>query len=212
MTTNNFEPEISNANLNATQYYIDDDGTLKFISPYIASSNFDGSIPVVEFTASAQNIKSGWLIKVASAQFVPVISIAYDDVDLTASPSNIITIKYLDTNNELKSKEYDKTDLISARYEDWDNKTLGEQGWTITYGGNAIFANVGVRGRIEATEGDIEGNLILGGSLTASTNNGQLVISSSGIFGSTASGLFHLDNIDGEITFTGDINANSGTV
>lgn len=157
MTTNNFEPEISNANLNATQYYIDDDGTLKFISPYIASSNFDGSIPVVEFTASAQNIKSGWLIKVASAQFVPVISTAYDDVDLTASPNDIITIKYLDTNNELKSKEYNKTDLISARYEDWDNKTLGEQGWTITYGGNAIFANVGVRGEIEATTLDVGG-------------------------------------------------------
>ena len=158
MTTSGFDPEISNANLNAAQYYIDDDGALKFVSPYISSSNFDGTIPVVETTINAENIEPGMLLQVDAGEYLPVISVSYDDVDLESSPSSTITIGYVDSNNELNTIEYNFTDSVDVRYEDWANKDLGNQGWSITSGGNAIFANVGVRGDLEATTLDVGGN------------------------------------------------------
>ena len=157
MTTNNFNPEISNSNLNSPQYYVDDDGTLKFISPYIASSNFDGSIPVIEETIDAEDIKPGMLVLLDDQNYYAVVSVSYDDVDLEASPSTNITVGYIDSNNELATIVYNFTDQVDIRYEDWDNKNLGSQGWTITSGGNAIFANVGVRGDLEATTLDVGG-------------------------------------------------------
>ena len=144
MTTNNFEPEISNSNLNSAQYYIDDDGGFKFVSPYLSSSNFDGTIPVVEDTINAEDIKPGMLILLDDQNYYAVVSVAYDDIDLEDTPSTNITIGYIDSNNELTAVVYDFTDQVDVRYEDWENKDLGSQGWTITSGGNAIFANVGV--------------------------------------------------------------------
>lgn len=157
MTTSGFDPEISNANLNAAQYYIDDDGALKFVSPYISSSNFDGTIPVVETTINAENIEPGMLLQVDAGEYLPVISVSYDDVDLESSPSSTITIGYVDSSNELNTIDYNFTDSVDVRYEDWANKDLGNQGWSITSGGNAIFANVGVRGDLEATTLDVGG-------------------------------------------------------
>ena len=158
MTTNNFDPEISNSNLNSAQYYIDDDGGFKFISPYLSSSNFDGTIPVIEDTINAEDIKPGMLILLDDQNYYAVVSVAYDDIDLEDTPSTNITIGYIDSNNELTAVVYDFTDQVDVRYEDWDNKDLGSQGWTITSGGNAIFANVGVRGDLEATTLDVGGD------------------------------------------------------
>ena len=158
MTTNNFEPEISNSNLNSAQYYIDDDGGFKFISPYLSSSNFDGTIPVIEDTINAEDIKPGMLILLDDQNYYAVVSVAYDDIDLEDTPSTNITVGYIDDNNELTAVVYDFTDQVDVRYEDWDNKDLGSQGWTITSGGNAIFANVGVRGDLEATTLDVGGD------------------------------------------------------
>jgi len=204
MTTNNFNPEISNSNLNSAQYYIDDDGGFKFISPYLSSSNFNGTIPVIEETIDAEDIKPGMLILLDNQNYYAVVSVSYDDIDLEDTPSTNITIGYIDDNNELTAVVYDFTDQVDVRYEDWDNKDLGSQGWTITSGGNAIFTNVAVRGRIEATEGEISGNLIVNGGLltseTASTTGG-LVLNNSGL---TAY------NTSGSQTF--NINANTGTV
>lgn len=157
MTTNNFNPEISNSNLNSAQYYIDDDGGFKFISPYLSSSNFDGTIPVIEETIDAEDIKPGMLILLGDQNYYAVVSVAYDDIDLEDSPSTNITVGYIDSNNELATTVYNFTDQVDIRYEDWNNKNLGSQGWTITSGGNAIFANVGVRGDLEATTLDVGG-------------------------------------------------------
>jgi hypothetical protein len=157
MTTNNFNPEISNSNLNSAQYYIDDDGGFKFISPYLSSSNFDGTIPVIEETIDAEDIKPGMLILLNDQNYYAVVSVAYDDIDLEDSPSTNITVGYIDSNNELATTVYNFTDQVNIRYEDWNNKNLGSQGWTITSGGNAIFANVGVRGDLEATTLDVGG-------------------------------------------------------
>lgn len=158
MSENTFDPQVSNANLAAAQYYIDDDGSLKFVSPYLSSSNFDGTIPVVEETITAENILPGMLLQVQTGEYLPVVSIAYDDTDLETSPNTTITVNYIDNNNELNSIDYNFTDSVNVRYEDWANKHLGNQGWTITSGGNAIFANVGVRGDLEATTLDVGGD------------------------------------------------------
>lgn len=157
MTTNDFNPEISNSNFNSAQYYIDDDGGFKFLSPYLSSSDFDGTIPVLEEAIDAQDIKPGMLLLIDGLNYYPVVSISYDDPELEASPSTDVTIGYIGANSQLTIKVYNATDQVNVRYEDWDNKDLGSRGWTITSGGNAIFANVGVRGDLEATTLDVGG-------------------------------------------------------
>lgn len=211
MSDNTFDPEEINLQVQPLPAFIDGDGAFKLNTPMLSSMNFDGLIPKYDGFISASQVQAGYLIDVdLNDEYYQVLSVEYDDPDLEVT--NSVTINYINDQGYITSAVYNATSSVYVNYEDWNNKILGTQGWGITNAGNAIFSNVAVRGRIEATEGDIEGNLILGGSLTASTNNGQLIISSSGIFGSTASGLFHLDNIDGEVSFTGDITANSGVV
>lgn len=214
--SNDFDSESLNLGVQPVQYYVDNDGSLKFISEYISSSNFNGTIPVVSTTISASSIVPGMYISVTgsgvNSQYYPVVSISVDDPELEDTPSQSMTVTYIDGENIAENIYLDQLDLVDVKYENWDEKDLGTSGWGITSGGNAIFSNVAVRGRIEATEGEISGDLTLGGSLTASNSGGYLTISSSGIFGYTSSGLFHLDNINGEMSFTGDITANSGKV
>jgi hypothetical protein len=144
--------------------------------------------------------------------FYKVLSNNVGDRAFTASPSNEIVIEYLDNDQLVQVLSASVNDIFSVSYENWDGKDLGSTGWYLGNSGNAIFSNVAVRGRIEATEGVIEGGLSLGGSLTASTNVGQIILSSSGIFGSTASGSFNLNTISGQINITGQINAKSGEI
>lgn len=156
MTTNTFDTEESNSNINSPQYFVDDDGSLKFISPVLSSSNFDGSVPVFEGQIPASEISPGKFIKTGEEYF-PVISVAYDDQELEESPSNEIAVTYLDSNSEVQEIIYNLTDDVDVKYENWEEKYLGTQGWSLTYGGNAIFANVGVRGDLEATTLDVGG-------------------------------------------------------
>lgn len=211
-----FENDSVDVGVQKIEYYIDKDSSLKFLAPYIASSNFNGTIPIVDTFVTASFLKPGMTIAFDGGgvgdQYFPIISIEFDDLDLIDTPIDSITIKYLDANNIVTSREINKSASVAVRYEDWDNKDLGSLGWSITSGGNAIFSNVGVRGRIEATEGEISGDLTLGGSLTASTNFGFVQLSASGIYGVTSSGNFHLDTTTGEIDITGNINANSGQI
>ena len=161
MTTNSFETETSNANIGFAQYYVDDDGSFKFTSPILQSSNFDGSVPIIEGTIDAEEIKSGMSIKL-DGSYYSVIDVFKDDPDLEDDPSEVVSISYINNNNETQEIDYDFSDQVEVRYENWDEKFLGNQGWALTYGGNAIFSNVGVRGTIEALDGDIGGWLITG--------------------------------------------------
>ena len=216
MATDNFDPEIDDIGISPVEGMLDDAGVFRLQTPNISSYNFDGFIGNKQLNIAASAVQPGMQISltgsVGTQTYYTVLFVNDSDEELSASPSELVTIQYIDEDAFPQILSIGASAIISVQKENWDEKYLGENGWYIGTSGNAIFSNVAVRGRIEATEGAIEGDLTLGGSLTASTNTGQLIISSSGIFGSTASGLFHLDNIDGEVSFTGDITANSGIV
>lgn len=214
--SNNFNPESSDVALTNLRGYLDETGLMRLKDQSLSSYNFNGTIPNLLSNRTASALLPGMKFSLTGSTdgsvYYNIISIINEDPDLDPTLTGLTTIQYLDEQSELKSYSVAASSYLAVLTENWSNKYLGTTGWYISNSGNAIFSNVAVRGRIEATEGAIEGNLTLGGSLTASTNTGQLIFSSSGIFGSTASGLFHLDNIDGEVSFTGDITANSGIV
>lgn len=158
MTENTFNTEESNANINSPQYYVDDDGSFKFISPVISSSNFDGSVPVFEGSASVSDLISGMYLQINGTDFSPIVNISKDDPGLEDSATTDVSITYLDNQNEVQTAVYNSSDIVTVRYENWDEKYLGTQGWLLTYGGNAIFSNVGVRGDLEATTLDVGGS------------------------------------------------------
>ena len=174
MTTNTFDTEESNSSISSPQYYVDDDGSLKFISPVLSSSNFDGSVPVFEGQIVASDLSPGKFIKIGEEYF-PVLSVSYDDPELEEDPSEEITATYLDSNSEVQSVTYNLFDDVDVKYENWEEKYLGTQGWSLTYGGNAIFTNVAVRGDLEATTLNVGGEngitydgteVIIGASVT----------------------------------------------
>ncbi len=211
MSDNTFDPEEINLQVQPLPAFIDGDGAFKLNTPMLSSMNFDGLIPKYDGFISASQVQAGYLIDInLNNEFYQVLSVEYDDLDLEVT--NSVTINYINDQGYITSAVYNATSSVYVNYEDWNNKILGTQGWGITNAGNAIFSNVAVRGRVEATEGAIEGDLTLGGSLTASTNLGFVQISASGILGVTASGRFHLDNLDGEITLTGNIHARGGSL
>jgi hypothetical protein len=216
VATNNFNSDYDNDAIVPLQTFNDGSGLSRLDDFNISSYAFDGSVPRTTINLITASITPGMQISLTGSAlgepFYRVISNTSSDTEVEDNETGQAVIEYLDLEKNIESITASVSDIFSVNYEDWDNKYLGTKGWYLSNDGNAIFSNVAVRGRIEATEGAIEGNLTLGGSLTASTNTGQLIISSSGIFGSTASGLFHLDNIDGEVSFTGDITANSGVV
>ncbi len=216
MATNNFNSDPTNDSFEPLMSYFDSQGVNRLESANISSYGFDGFIPTVIQNRTASGILPGMAISLTGSStgqnFYKVLSNNVGDRAFTASPSNEIVIEYLDNDQLVQVLSASVNDIFSVSYENWDGKDLGSTGWYLGNSGNAIFSNVAVRGRIEATEGVIEGGLSLGGSLTASTNVGQIILSSSGIFGSTASGSFNLNTISGQINITGQINAKSGEI
>jgi len=208
-----FDPDVENTAIQPAQYYVDQDGTLRFITQYISSVNFDGTIEILTDERLVSEVNPGMLFSpegFLESNYFPVVALDFEDPDFSGQEPTEYTIVYLNDANQIKTMSFSSSTSVYVRYEDWDSKDLGSFGWTITSGGNAIFSNVAVRGRVEATEGEILGNLSLGGSLTASTNNGQVIISSSGIFGSTSSGSIEINNITGNVEISGNITVDSG--
>jgi hypothetical protein len=128
----------------------------------ISSFDFDGLIPKFDGNINAIDIKPGYMIQAVPGEYFPVVSVEYDEDGMEDTPSGIVTINYINDQGNTVSVDYDEADLVPVVYENWDEKSLGTQGWGITAGGNAIFTNVAVRGRIEAEEGYISGNLTIG--------------------------------------------------
>lgn len=161
MSENTFDSQEINLQFQPLPAFIDTDGSFKLNTPMLSSFDFDGSIPKRDEPIDAIEVKPGYLIQIESGgEYFPVVSVEYDEPDI--EDTGIVTINYIDDQGNTISADYDETDQISAVYEDWDEKVLGSQGWGITAGGNAIFTNVAVRGRIEAEEGYISGNLTIG--------------------------------------------------
>lgn len=162
MSENNFNSQELNLQIQPLPVYIDSDGAFKLNTPMLSSFDFDGLIPKFDGNINAIDVKPGYMIQAVSGEYFPVISVEYDEDDMEDVPSGIVTINYLNDQGNIVSVDYDELDPVAVVYEDWNEKSLGTQGWGITAGGNAIFTNVAVRGRIEAEEGYISGNLTIG--------------------------------------------------
>lgn len=170
MTNNFFQPQEINLQTQPLPTYIDSDGSFKINTPMLSTYNFDGLIPKYNGLLSASAVKPGYLIQLtASGQYFPVVSVESDDDIL--DNTGIVTINYINNLGNIESESYEETDEVNAIYENWAEKIVGSQGWGITSGGNAIFTNVAVRGRIEAEEGYISGSLTIGAGGTSTFND-----------------------------------------
>lgn len=173
MSIGSFETENQNTLQQNQQYFLDFDGSLKFTTPYISSPNFNGDIPTIFDTTSASLVVPGMYLSLSGAAgdaYYLVTSRSFDDPDFT-NASRDYTIRYLDTYGVTQEVVYDADDSVYVKYEDWNEKDLGTVGWAITSGGNAIFTNVAVRGRIEAEEGYISGSLTIGSGGSTTLND-----------------------------------------
>jgi hypothetical protein len=207
MSENTFEPQEINLQIQPMPVFIDADGSFKLNTPMLSSFDFDGSIPKFEGEIDAIEVNPGYLIQVESGgEYFSVVSVEADEPDI--DNTGIVTINYLDDQGNVVSADYGETDSVSVIYEDWADKSVGSLGWGITAGGNAIFTNVAVRGRIEATEGDISGNLTVSGGLFTSEDaetNGGIVLNNSGFTSYSSSGTptFNIDAETGIVTIGG---------
>ena len=211
MSESFIEPSSLNTTFQSLSAIIDDGGATRFLNSELSSYNFDGFIPQETDTIAVS------LLKVGNSFLAPgdslgtlrtVLKIEFDDPEMTDSPTTNYIISYLGDGGEVQSVVYDATDEVEIYYEDWDNKVLGSNGWIITQAGNAIFSNVAIRGRIEATEGFIDGDLTVTGSLATSETasaTGGVVFGSTGILAYDTNGnnTFFLDSSNGDITIFG---------
>jgi hypothetical protein len=144
------------------------DNSFRLIST-ISSANFDGVIPdtIIAYpTATTSDIIPGRHILIGES--FCIVTRIYENIDPSTTDTLSYEIYFIENNLE-KSKTIlssvntftDGTELV-VRKDDWDGKSLGESGWTITTEGNSVFSNVAVRGRIEATEGHFDGFLVVG--------------------------------------------------
>jgi hypothetical protein len=156
VSENTFNSQEINLQLQPLPAFIDTDGAFKLNTPMLSSFNFDGSIPKADEPVQAINIKPGYLIQIENGgEYFPVVSVEYDEPDI--DDTGFVTINYIDDQGVTVSLEYEETDEINSVYEDWEEKSLGSQGWGITAGGNAIFTNVAVRGDLEASTLNVGG-------------------------------------------------------
>jgi hypothetical protein len=165
MATNNFNSDPTNDSFEPLMSYFDSQGVNRLESANISSYGFDGFIPTVIQNRTASGILPGMAISLTGSStgqnFYKVLSNNVGDREFTASPSNEIVIEYLDNDQLVQVLSASVNDIFSVSYENWDGKDLGTTGWYLGNSGNAIFSNVAVRGRIEATSGKVE-ELIIG--------------------------------------------------
>lgn len=209
------------------------DGSSKLLST-ISSANFNGAIPdlIIQYPdATTDDLIPGRFFLSGDTYYL------ITRVDETIDPTTTDTLSYnvwYTSNGVEKYKTIltgvkiftDGTEL-QIRKDDWNNKSVGSSGWTITTEGNSIFSNVAVRGRIEATDGYFDGFLVVGdpddpdspGSMKIGTDvngtNDGIYINSNNYWYDT--GLFKIGNSSKNVVWdntnlavTGDINATGG--
>jgi hypothetical protein len=216
MSESFIEPDSLNATLLALGAVVDENGSTRFINKELASYNFDGVIPTSSDTILVNELEVGMSflpIGETEGSLKTIIKIDFDDPEMTGSPTNDYIISYLGTNGEIETVVYDGDENIEVYFEDWDDKVLGDNGWIITQEGNAIFSNVAVRGRIEATEGFLE-DLGITGTLTVESGGSIVVGTDPGTAGNPGiiiddSGLFAFDDNE---NVTLSITASTGEV
>jgi len=209
------------------------DGSSKLLST-ISSANFNGAIPdlVIQYPdAVTDDLIPGRFFLITDTYYL------ITRVDENIDPITTDTISYNVWYTAGGVERYktilngikiftDGTEL-QIRKDDWDNKSIGSSGWTITTEGNSVFSNVAVRGTIEATDGYFDGFLVIGdpndpefpGSMKIGTNvnstNDGIYINANNYWYDT--GLFKIGNAtknvvwdNNDLSVTGDINATGG--
>ena len=210
------EPESLNSTLVSLDAILDEDGAVRLLNKEVASYNFDGVIPTAFNTILVNELEVGMSflpIGETEGALRTIVKIESDDPEMTDSPTNDYIISYLSPGGEIQSVTYDGNESIEVYFEDWDDKVLGTKGWLITQEGNAIFSNVAVRGRIEATEGFLE-NLGITGFLTVESGGGIVIGTNPGTPGNPGiiideTGIFAYDNNENQ---TISISASTGEV
>jgi hypothetical protein len=215
--TYNFVENTANDKIQSLQAIVDDDGSIKFTAPNLGSSNFDGFIPINTASAYVNNVNAGdYFSPSGSSTFYQVVSVEREDPSLTqtgSAYSGYQDIYYVDDNGELTSASFSSSAaVVYLKNEEWDSEErfLGNNGWIITSGGNAIFTNVAIRGRVEASEGFIGGvdqgwqiteNLFSNASVgfyAPSATTGQVAIFAGAPFANRASAAFRV-GYDGSV-------------
>ena len=150
------------------------DGSFKLYSEQLSSINFDGTATKKQIKTKVSDLKTGQTLLVSDASyasnalFITKINIVNEEVE------GVLTDKYyiyylsefsmeqpFDYQADYGNSFNGNTELYILK-DDVDNFVLGNNGWSLTNNGNAIFSNVFARGTIEATSGKIDGNLIVG--------------------------------------------------
>ena len=148
------------------------------LSTAISSLNFDGAIPKKAKLKYVSEILAGDTI-FAGDPFVSSTQFFITSVEkATVDDENYYFIYYLSKENIRTPFTYDYTysDELNGvtRYgygegsdfyvlsDDIENISIGNNGWSITNNGNAVFSNVFVRGKVEATSGIFDGIITAG--------------------------------------------------
>ena len=160
MSEETYQDGANNSRLVNISAIYDEDGSTKFINDSLSSSNFDGYIFTVTASIGVTEVYAGQLIGIqqsssSTVNFYPIVKVEAEDPILTSPYTGAHYIYYLDNNETFTSSYSSSAASVIIKYDDWDNKDLGTNGWTITSNGNAIFSNIAARGRIEATSGFI---------------------------------------------------------
>ncbi len=211
MATENFDSEIDDVGISPLEGILDDAGVFRLQTPNISSYNFDGVIGNQQLNIAASAVQPGMQISltgsVGTQTYYTVLFVNDSDEELSASPSELVTIQYIDEEGFPEILSIGASAIISIQKENWEDKYLGENGWYIGTSGNAIFSNVAIRGEIEATTMDIggaEGIIYDGNTVTIGASvviNAALTVGASGNF--IVSGSAAQDIISNNTTITG---------
>ena len=150
------------------------DGSFKLYSEQLSSINFDGFAAKRQVKVKVSELRVGQTLMVSEATynaesvFITKINIVNELV--AGVPTDKYFIYYLSdfsmeqayNYNASYGDSFSKDAEVYVRKDDIDNFVLGNDGWTLTNNGNAIFSNIFARGTIEATSGKIDGILTVG--------------------------------------------------
>lgn len=206
MATNNFNSEYDNDAIVPLRAFNDGTGLARLDDLNISSYAFDGSVPRTTVNLITASITSGMQISLTGSAlgepFYRVISNTSSDTEVEDNATGQAVIEYLDSEKNIQTITASVSDIFSVNYEDWNSKYIGTKGWYLSNDGNAIFSNVAIRGRIEATDGKIE-DLTIGSNSYSIVNIVGVNIPSASVTGDRGSFILTTD-LNQKLFYPGD--------
>jgi hypothetical protein len=154
-----------------------DTRSFSFLQEQISSINFDGSFGREIVVKKIKDLIPGDIITTLDRQIAQVEQlkmVAFLD-NVTVDGVSKYYLYYLNQENGERLQYivgssgedyfYTGEEDIVVEIEDSSDFSVGTSGWAISKYGNAIFSNVALRGEIEATSGEISGELFIGPSM-----------------------------------------------